>query len=123
MIYTSYYANYKNLDDTAALVQISRSKPPSVFVNYVISAFMPSSNLLSKYKAGEVDEAMYTSEYIAQLDKYSDDRYKSFIDWLLNQEKDVIFLCYEGKDKFCHRHILADYLNKKSKGVLNIQEL
>lgn len=122
MIYTSYYANYKNLGD-AILVQISRNKPPSVFVNYVISAFMPNSSLLFRYKAGKVDEATYTSEYIAQLNKYSDDRYKSFIDWLLNQEKDVIFLCYESKDKFCHRHILADYLNKKSKGALNIQEL
>ena len=122
MIYTSYYANYKNFGD-AVLVQISRSKPSSVFINYAISEFMPSSSLLFNYKAGKVSEDMYISEYIAQLDKHSDDRYQSFFDWLLSQEKDVVFLCYEGKDKFCHRHILADYLNKKSKGVLNIQEL
>lgn len=122
MIYTSYYANHKNFGD-AILIQISRSKPMNFVVNYVISEFMPSSDLLFKYKQGKINESVYTTRYTEQLDKYNNERYDNLINWLNSQSKDVIFLCYEGKNKFCHRHILADYLNKKSKGVLNISEL
>ena len=26
----------------------------------------------------------------------------------------VVLLCWESPEKFCHRHILADYINKNS---------
>ena len=29
--------------------------------------------------------------------------------------KEVVLLCYEGKGKFCHRHILSKYINEKIK--------
>lgn len=41
--------------------------------------------------------------------------------FLKNQNKEILLLCYEGKYKFCHRHILAEFLNEKYK--LKIEEL
>ena len=33
------------------------------------------------------------------------------IEELLQDEKDPILLCYEKSNEFCHRHILAEYIN------------
>lgn len=32
---------------------------------------------------------------------------------LLKDEKDSILLCYERKQEFCHRHVVAEYINIK----------
>ena len=36
---------------------------------------------------------------------------KANIEELLKDEKDPILLCYEKSDEFCHRHIVAEYIN------------
>lgn len=41
----------------------------------------------------------------------------------INLSKLESIMCNESKNKFCHRHILADYLKSKSNNVLEIREL
>ncbi len=36
-----------------------------------------------------------------------------FIEDLLKDEKDPILLCYEKGQDFCHRHVLAEYIELK----------
>ena len=38
----------------------------------------------------------------------------------LSNGRDCVLLCYEKSGDFCHRHLVADWLNKKLD--LNIQE-
>ena len=35
------------------------------------------------------------------------------LDELLSEEKDPILLCYEKGQEFCHRHVLAEYIEMK----------
>jgi uncharacterized protein (DUF488 family) len=37
---------------------------------------------------------------------------KDVLEELENEGKDIIFLCYEKSGDFCHRHILADWLEE-----------
>ena len=47
----------------------------------------------------------YIEEYYRQVLS------KVNIEELLQDEKDPILLCYEKSNEFCHRHILAEYIN------------
>lgn len=117
MIYTSYYANSRNLKNNPILIQISRSKPVNIKVDYNIINFAPSYKLLSDYKNNYCNKVEYTKRYIDELNQYPKERYLKFIDWCKKQTKDIILLCYEGKAKFCHRHILANYLMNIDKNL------
>ena len=77
--------------------------------------------LLQSYKEGTISEEDYVKEYVQQLNDFSKD-VENFVDVLKKEfaDKKVVLLCYE-KDGFCHRHILAEYLNKHYK--LNITEI
>lgn len=124
MIYTSYYANKKNFPDNAVLIQISRGLPKNFPINCRIGSFMPSADLLKDYKNGIVDESKYTERFKRQLLQIPQELLGYIVHKLklYSDKSDVILLCYEGKDKFCHRHIVADFLNFKD-STLNVKEL
>ena len=65
----------------------------------------------------EIDEMEYTSRYLSQLDWVG---IKNILLKIHHFGDDVVLLCWEAPDKFCHRHILADYINRKTK--LEIKE-
>lgn len=124
MIYTSYYSNYRNFPKIAVLVQISRGIPKDAQCDFKINYFMPSYDLLCDYKSRVISKAEYIYRFKKELLQIPQDKLKCIINKLKSYEgkADVILLCYEGKDKFCHRHIVADFLNFKD-NTLNIKEL
>lgn len=81
----------------------------------------PDGDMLRRYKelgGSKQAEAEYTAEYLKKLDRLYDKGWlENYVKRLLAIEKerrvDVVFMCYEGKNKFCHRHILAEYLKEK----------
>lgn len=70
----------------------------------------------------KVKEA-FTKHYLAKLNSLKEegtlDKYVEDLKVRLQYE-DVFLLCYETPKKFCHRHILAEFLNKHYD--LDIQE-
>ena len=60
---------------------------------------------------GKISEEENNRYYIKQY--YEKVLSKIDIEELLKDEKDPILLCYEKKGEFCHRHIVAEYLNIK----------
>ena len=118
-IKTSYYANrwsYKGY----VRVGISRYAPQGS-CDLRLMDFAPSARTLFDYKEGRIDEKEYEREYLNDLDRlYENKRMDELVDKLKKYEK-VVLLCYEGKGKFCHRHILGKYLNEKYD--LKIEEL
>lgn len=70
----------------------------------------PPEKLLWKVKQGRISRETYTIEYLKAID----DQYtpKSLFRELesIYLGKDPVLLCFEKKGAFCHRRLLADWL-------------
>ena len=120
MIYTSYYSNYKKYSGFYR-ISISR-KTPNDAADISLKFLAPDSSLLCGYKNGNIGEEEYARRYLSSLEELHDNgTLDKFAHYLINHSMDVVLLCYERPDKFCHRHLLADYLNKQY--GLEIKEL
>ena len=118
MFYTGYYSKFKDYDAAGLkTVSISRTRPNGIVVYGKIPELYPDKDILWKYKNGEIDEMEYTSMYLDQLDKIG---IRDILLKIHHYGDDVVLLCWEAPDKFCHGHILADYINRHSK--LNVEE-
>lgn len=83
-----------------------------------MSAFAPPMKLIGAYKRGEINEFEYNDRYKKEvLDKLNK---KEIHDYLIkiDKDEDVFLLCYE-KEGFCHRHIVADWLENEVGLVVN----
>ena len=122
---TSYFANFRKLDKNKYIaVSIARITP--VGFDIKVEEFAPEKSTLFNYKNGKINEEQYTKEYTEQLDELFDDgSMVNALSRLNNLEKrynkEAVLLCYEGKEKFCHRHILSKYINDKFN--LDIREI
>ena len=118
MIYTGYYSLvHKYTQAGLKLVSISVSEPPLMYLDGKILVLAPDKSILYDYKNGVIDEMEYTSRYLDQLDRIG---IRNILGLIHKYGDDVILLCWEHPSKFCHRHILADYINKRTK--LKIEE-
>ena len=99
MIYTSYFSNERNIPDTLTKISITSSKKIAM---QRIDALAPSWSLVSGYKNGTISQAEYTVKYNQQLEKLNP---------AIVPDNCVLF-CYEKPGDFCHRHLVAEWLNK-----------
>lgn len=115
---TSYFGN-RRIPSSYIKVSISRF-PPENFTGMQYLKLAPPAELLRQVKQTH-DTQTYTrlynelvlsrisrEEIFEDLQKISD----------LNNGKDIVLLCYEKNDPhiFCHRHLVADYLNIEELG-------
>ena len=123
MIYTSYYANYRKFKGMFR-VSISRTAPINSYDLQLIK-LAPTAELLQNHKSNSITNDEYTTVYNGQLLKLENDGYIAkfvkVLSALQELHEDVVLLCYEKSGKFCHRHLLAEYLN--SNHYTNIREL
>ena len=113
MIYTGYYSKVKEYEDAGyRTVSISITKPDGVCLTGKIPELCPSLKLFQRYRYGDVTEKEYTREYLEQLDKIG---IREILMMIHTFGENVVLLCWEAPGRFCHRHILADYINKNSK--------
>lgn len=105
-------------------VSISRTAP-SNSCDIQLIKLAPTADLLQKYKSNLITDEEYTSIYNSQLLKLENDGYiVKFVKALSTLQElhgYVVLLCYEKKGDFCHRHLLAEYLNNNHN--TNIREL
>ena len=108
MIYTSYFANWRNFPEGSYAVGVVRFTPewwrgPNLIM------LAPSEDLLRQFKNKEIDEFIFKQKYLRELDERNlkaDD-----VKIILNSiHRDIILCCYETPEEFCHRHILAEWL-------------
>ena len=104
MIYTSYFANIKNLPKKLKPISISRFSP-DWYTGEEDKSLAPSKDLLLGYKAGKFTKDDYIKIYNEQLSNLNP------FD-IHQKHQDHVFLCYEKSVDFCHRHLLSDWLNK-----------
>ena len=109
MIYTSYYGNLRNIPKNIFKIAISRTFPIEHAVGY--KDLIPTMADLFAYKVTN-DWAAYANNYEANvLSKLNpDDVVKDLYN--LSGGRDIVLLCYEKSFEFCHRHLVAKWLNE-----------
>lgn len=128
MIYTGYYGavnKYLNIYPNFALVAIS-GKPPINWKYYHFKKFAPSYSIWKEYHDStlplndKINKYTYrfNTEILNNLNKDTIllDLYNT-----VNQNQNLILLCYEKPNTFCHRHLIANYLLKEFN--LNVTEI
>lgn len=109
-IFTGNYEECK----VGNLISISGDRGKSVgFVGKAIPQLAPKREFWNVWHSNlgkipdEVNNKYYIQEYYKQVLSKID------IEALLEGEKDPILLCFEKGQQFCHRHILAEYIEIK----------
>lgn len=112
-IYTSYFSNLANLPKDAVLVSIANSQPKGLHLP-TAKIFVPDWSLVSAYKRGEINEEEYHVQYLARLQSLPNlpAIRQRLATYTVDRPESLIFLCWESKGKFCHRHILAEFFSE-----------
>ncbi|MCM1090059.1 MAG: DUF488 domain-containing protein [Muribaculum sp.] len=108
-IYTSYFANLKNIPDSIVPISVSR-RPPKGYSGLEYKILAPSSALLSEWHRNH-NEDDYRFKFAQQLVSLDASKILDVLGYISNGH-DVVLVCYEGPSKFCHRHLIAEWLNK-----------
>ena len=113
MIFTSYYANMKNIEGNVA--SISNTQPYGINIHQV-NEFVPNTKLVKSYKDGNIDEKEYNKLYMLQLNLLHNSKQ------LLQKIDNTTLFCYEKPTDFCHRIILRKWLAKIGKFALEYKQ-
>ena len=107
-IYTSYFANLKNLEKDDIVPIGICCYPPKWFKGPNLRAIAPSPDILEKCKSSHAEyEKRYRTEV---LSLFKDANILLERISFLSGGKDAALCCYEKPSDFCHRHILAKWL-------------
>lgn len=128
-INTSYFSNWKNIFNQNTLLISIAGKSPDFFTeltNTYTADYKIYKKLAPKYEwwkewhdnnlSNEWYEEKYNETVLSKLDPQ-----QVFNELTDNNRKDVVLLCWEGRDKFCHRHLVAKWLENNLN--INVQEL
>ena len=109
-IFTGNYAECKAGDVTS----VSGDRGESVgFVGKASPQLAPKRKFWTIWhnNIGKISDEANTRYYIQEY--YRQVLSRLNLDELLSEEKDPILLCYEKGQEFCHRHVLAEYIEMK----------
>jgi hypothetical protein len=115
-VYTGYYAKLKEYK-LAGLIPISISgKAPDWYDGLEYKKLAPKWVFFNEWKYGshKGDNSYYISQFDAQVLKpLNVEGALNDLENLSGGELDkVILLCYEKPTDFCHRHIVANWINE-----------
>lgn len=112
MIFTSNFSVWHRSHVSVFPVCIARFPPKNVdFKTY--TPLIPPISLLKRFKEGLCDERMFEKDFMQIVLKPLDPHkvYEELHELLEEPFKDVVLLCYESSNKFCHRHIVREWFN------------
>lgn len=120
-IYTSYFSHkfIKNYDNNIIRIPICATLTHSHLYNKWFKELAPDIETVARFnlvntKTKGIKE-WFSRKYIEKLNRLKQEgTIDLYIKELLElvQYEDVYLLCYEKPPNFCHRHILAKFLNK-----------
>ena len=112
MIFTVYYAKlnqYKNL----GLEPIAISgKRPNFYEGLYYPDFAPRYWMYQRWKDKDITNEGYTIEYKNYLNTLDKEEIRKDFESYNGEGNHCILLCYEKPHDFCHRHVLADWLEE-----------
>lgn len=104
---TSYFAKYRG-DNSIAIC----ARPPIWFMGKEYRKLAPKNWFLWEYKKGKITEEKYIELYYEQVLNKLDAK-KVYHDLIELAGEDAVLVCWCGKDKFCHRHIISEWFKKE----------
>lgn len=127
MIYTTYFANLRKLPDNIIPISIC-GKAPTWYHGLQFKQLAPKYDFFMKWKEThdndyyinsfheKVLNPLEASEVVYDLySKIGIDLSEHGVDFSnensLNGEKHIALVCYEKPGDFCHRHLVAEWLN------------
>ena len=134
MIYTSYFAKLKSLPKNIIPISIC-GKAPGWYQGLQYKKLAPKYDFFMKWKENH-DNDYYIKCFNEQvLNKLNAEQVvKELDDLLLNETLTIDYsgdlkevprialICYEKPSDFCHRHLVADWLNKNGVECKELQE-
>ena len=129
-MFTGYFARLKNYQK-ANLTSISiAAKAPIWYKGDEYKKLAPKWSFYSEWKNGshKGDNDYYTKHFKEEvLDKLDPEQVLKELEGFSGVSEDnIILLCYEKTGTFCHRHLVADWLNqniKRDNYVFDVHEL
>ena len=112
MIYTSYFAKLSALT-AAGIVPISIALyKPKWYNGYEASILAPHPGLLKRFKIFHNEKAYrdeFRTENLERLDPY---KLVCGLQEMIGNRHEFALICYEKPTSFCHRHLVAEWLNE-----------
>lgn len=110
-IFTSYYAKVKKIPSDIVRISIA-AKAPQFYSGIEYKKVCPKYGFFMEWKQNH-DNNFYVEHFKKEvLDTLKADEVYKDIEQL-SGGKDCVLLCYEKSTDFCHRHLVADWLNSE----------
>jgi hypothetical protein len=114
-IYTGNFSSLKQHKDKVPIA-ITRITPRWMKDVKEDKRLSPKLSTLMNYKKGKITD----TEYIFEFDKVLNELLPmNIVTDILNDNDDKVLVCYCGNDKFCHRHLVAEWLEDKLDITIN----
>ena len=112
-LYTGYFAGLKRYGENVLPIAICRYIP-KWYSGIHFGMVAPKPSILKNYKDGFFTEEDYEILYRQQLSllNFQKDFLLPLKKVLDNDNRNVVFLCYERTGEFCHRHIFSQWINE-----------
>ena len=111
---TTYFARVKKMNPYLNYVSIALKTPPG-FPGRQLLELAPTSQMLYDIKTtGDIEK--YTREFRERL------RRLDIFDVVEKLGPEAILVCYEGVGKFCHRHLVAEWLTNNGFKTVEITD-
>ena len=109
-MYTSYFGNLKSLPENITPISIC-GKAPNWYTGLQYKKLAPKYDFFMKWKENHDNDyyiKCFQEQVLNKLDPHL--VYQDLCS--LTNNTDIALICYEKPDEFCHRHLVADWLNK-----------
>lgn len=126
MIYTSYFAMLRKLPSNIIPISIC-AKVPQWYSGLQYKKLAPNYNLLMHWKQN-YDENYYIKHFQSEvLDKLQPR--EVVLDLLtmignfkgIDYDPQIVLMCYEKSEDFCHRHLVAKWLNNSGYKTIELK--
>ena len=113
MIFTGYYAKIKNYKEFGIEPIAISGKRPDFYEGLYYPNFAPRYEMFQRWKDKDITNEGYAEEYRAYLSTLNKDEIDFDFKEYTVEGNDIVLLCYEKSGDFCHRHVLADWLEEQ----------
>lgn len=111
MIYTTYFAQLKNLPENIIPISIC-GKAPDWYTGLQYKKLAPKYNFFMKWKEDHDNDyyvKCFNEQVLSKLNPIS--VYHELQE--LADYKEIALVCYEKPEDFCHRHLVAKWLSDR----------
>ncbi|MCW4014048.1 MAG: hypothetical protein NWF07_13830 [Candidatus Bathyarchaeota archaeon] len=98
--------------------RITHTGPDSIDITVksakgIAKKFAPTWDMVKKYKEGKLSKLQYTRKYARMINRLKAEDFEE----LIGDKKRIILTCYCKAGEFCHRTLLAKFLEQEGYGI------